>query len=161
MQDLRKYDRPIPRYTSYPTVPFWEPESFSIKSYHSSLQSAFWESSKEISIYIHLPFCESLCTYCACNTRITKNHQVELPYIDYVLKEWNLYLAMFPEKPLIREIHLGGGTPTFFAPENLNKLLNGIISKVSLAKEFDMSFEGHPGNTTIDHLRALHEIGFN
>lgn len=161
MQDLKKYNQPIPRYTSYPTVPFWEPESFKIEAYKHTLQSAFWESSKEVSIYIHLPFCESLCTYCACNTRITKNHQVEEPYINHVLKEWALYIQMLPEKPLIREIHLGGGTPTFFAPENLDKLLSGIISQAKLSKEFQMSFEGHPANTTAKHLETLHAIGFN
>lgn len=161
MHDLKKYNKPVPRYTSYPTVPFWEPESFSIEAYKKTLQSAFWESSKEVSIYIHLPFCESLCTYCACNTRITKNHQVEGPYLDHVLKEWELYLEMLPEKPLIREIHLGGGTPTFFAPENLDKLLSGIIGKAKLAKGFQMSFEGHPANTTARHLQTLHNIGFD
>ncbi|MEO1255641.1 MAG: oxygen-independent coproporphyrinogen III oxidase, partial [Bacteroidota bacterium] len=161
MQDLKKYNQPVPRYTSYPTVPFWEPESFTVEAYQKTLQSAFWESSKEVSIYIHLPFCESLCTYCACNTRITRNHQVEDPYIDHVLKEWSLYLQMLPEKPLIREIHLGGGTPTFFAPGNLDRLLNGIINTTSLSKGFQMSFEGHPANTTAKHLETLHQIGFN
>ncbi|MEP0984290.1 oxygen-independent coproporphyrinogen III oxidase [Ekhidna sp.] len=161
MQDLKKYNLPVPRYTSYPTVPFWEPESFTIDAYQKTLQSAFWESSKEVSLYIHLPFCESLCTYCACNTRITKNHQVEGPYIDHLLKEWELYLEMLPERPLIREIHLGGGTPTFFAPENLDRLLSGIISRASLSKEFQMSFEGHPANTTVEHLQTLYDIGFN
>ncbi|WP_424964347.1 oxygen-independent coproporphyrinogen III oxidase [Ekhidna sp.] len=161
MQDLKKYNKPVPRYTNYPTVPFWEPESFAVSAYEKTLQSAFWESSKEVSIYIHLPFCESLCTYCACNTRITKNHQVEGPYIDHVLKEWELYLEKLPEKPAVREIHLGGGTPTFFAPENLNRLLTGIIEKATLSKEFQMSFEGHPANTTAKHLETLYELGFD
>ena len=161
MQDLKKYNKPVPRYTSYPTVPFWEPESFSIEAYKKTLQSAFWESSKEASIYIHLPFCESLCTYCACNTRITKNHQVEEPYLSHILKEWEMYVEMLPEKPFIREIHLGGGTPTFFAPENLEKLLNGILAKANLSKEFQMSFEGHPANTTAAHLQTLYDIGFD
>lgn len=161
MADLKKYNIPVPRYTSYPTVPFWEPESFTEESYVRSLGYAFWESSKEVSLYIHLPFCESLCTYCACNTRITKNHKVEDPYIDHVLKEWDLYLERLPEKPIIREIHLGGGTPTFFAPENLQRLLNGIIEKATLSKEFQMSFEGHPANTTPKHLQTLYDIGFD
>ncbi|MFK7951889.1 MAG: oxygen-independent coproporphyrinogen III oxidase [Ekhidna sp.] len=161
MQDLKKYDKPVPRYTSYPTVPFWELENFSVEAYDKTLQSAFWESSKEVSVYIHLPFCESLCTYCACNTKITKNHEVEGPYIDHLLKEWDLYLEKLPETPLIREIHLGGGTPTFFAPENLERLLSGIMNKATLSKEFQMSFEGHPANTTSKHLETLHELGFD
>ena len=161
MQNLKKYNLPVPRYTSYPTVPFWEYENFTVEAYQKTMQSAFWESSKEVSIYIHLPFCESLCTYCACNTRITKNHQVEGPYIDHLLKEWQLYLKMLPEQPLIREIHLGGGTPTFFAPENLERLLNGIIGSASLSADFQMSFEGHPANTTLSHLETLYQIGFD
>lgn len=161
MYDLKKYNQPVPRYTSYPTVPFWEPESFTLEAYQKSLQSAFWESSKEVSIYIHLPFCESLCTYCACNTRITKNHDVEDPYIEYLLKEWDLYLEKLPEEPIIREIHLGGGTPTFFSAGNLEKLIKGITEKGRLYDEFQMSFEGHPANTTVKHLKTLYDVGFD
>lgn len=161
MHLLKKYNQPVPRYTSYPTVPYWKPEDFTEKAYKKTITSAFWESSKEISLYIHLPFCESLCTYCACNTRITKNHDVEDPYIAYLLKEWELYLDLFPDTPIIREIHLGGGTPTFFAPQNLERILNGIIQKAKLSSEFQMSFEGHPANTTIAHLKALKSIGFD
>ena len=100
MPDLKKYNLPVPRYTSYPTVPFWEPEKFYEEAYVKTLQAAFWESSKEVSIYIHLPFCESLCTYCACNTRITKNHGLEEPYFELVLKEWVLYVEELPEEHL-------------------------------------------------------------
>ena len=86
-------------------------------------------NTKGISVYIHLPYCESLCTYCGCNTRITVNHKVEEPYIDGILKEWEIYLNNFGEEPLITELHLGGGTPTFFSPENLAKLILGLKSK--------------------------------
>lgn len=161
MTNLSKYNIPVPRYTSYPTVPFWDAETFKVELFEKSLQSAFWESSKEVSIYIHLPFCESLCTYCACNTRITKNHAVELPYINYLLKEWSLYLDRLPEKPIIREIHLGGGTPTFFSSDHLKALLEKILDSCSLSKEFQMSFEGHPGNTTPEHLQTLFDLGFD
>lgn len=67
-----------------------------------------------ISLYIHLPFCESLCIYCGCNKKITKNHKVEEEYIRTVLKEWGMYREIMGRPPLIRELHLGGGTPTFF-----------------------------------------------
>ena len=81
-------------------------------------EKSFKESnaSEGISLYIHLPFCESLCTFCGCNKRITKRHDVEDPYITAVIKEWKLYCDIFPRKPIIKEIHLGGGTPTFFSP---------------------------------------------
>ena len=159
--DIKKYDVPVPRYTSYPTVPFWNEKDFSVGGYEQSLQTAFWSSSKEVSIYIHLPFCESLCTYCACNTRITRNHAVEDPYIEHVLKEWALYRQLLPEIPIIREIHLGGGTPTFFSAENLERLISGILEKVVVSPNVSMSFEGHPANTTSQHLELLHQLGFD
>ncbi|MEP1095602.1 MAG: oxygen-independent coproporphyrinogen III oxidase [Cyclobacteriaceae bacterium] len=159
--DKSKYNLPVPRYTSYPTVPFWNNENFSEQGYSKTLRTAYWSSSKEVSIYIHLPFCESLCTYCACNTRITKNHAVEDPYIENVLKEWDLYLKQLPDSPMIREIHLGGGTPTFFSAKNLEKLISGIFKSGIVSPHASMSFEGHPANTTSHHLRLLHDLGFD
>ena len=161
MTELKKYFKAVPRYTSYPTVPFWEDESFSVSGYEQALKTAYWESEKEVSIYIHLPFCESLCTYCACNTRITKNHGVEDPYIQHVLKEWEMYCDRLPDKPIIREVHLGGGTPTFFSPENLQLLISGILKLGVKSDKVEMSFEGHPGNTTAEHLQTLYDLGFN
>jgi oxygen-independent coproporphyrinogen III oxidase len=107
-----------------------------------------------------LPYCESICTFCACHKRITKNHAVELPYIQAVLKEWSLYLALFPEKPRVTEIHLGGGTPSFFAPEMLEMLISGILENVEITPEHEFSFEGHPNNTTAEHLQTLYNLGF-
>ena len=159
--DFKKFNVAVPRYTSFPTVPFWKNDAFTEEGYTKSLANAYWESCKEVSIYIHLPFCESLCTYCACNTRITKNHAVEDTYIGYVLKEWKLYLDRLPGKPIVKEIHLGGGTPTFFAPENLGRLMDGLLDGLQVAEEPQFSFEGHPGNTTPRHLEVLHRFGFN
>ena len=158
---MNTYNIPVPRYTSYPTVPFWDHKAFDLNGYQKTLQTAYWSSSKEVSIYIHLPFCESLCTYCACNTRITKNHDVEDPYIEYLLKEWGLYLQALPDKPIIREIHMGGGTPTFFSAKNLERLISGIMQNASVSPNASMSFEGHPANTTPHHLRLLHNLGFD
>ncbi|MFD2517666.1 oxygen-independent coproporphyrinogen III oxidase [Salinimicrobium flavum] len=160
---INKYNVAGPRYTSYPTVPYWDEGNFSIEEYKKSLKRSFAESNKSegISLYFHLPFCESLCTFCGCNKRITKRHEVESPYIAAVLEEWDMYLELLDEKPVIREIHLGGGTPTFFSPENLKILINGIFEKAERAEEFDFSFEGHPNNTKKDHLQALYDLGFN
>ncbi|MEM6831386.1 MAG: oxygen-independent coproporphyrinogen III oxidase [Bacteroidota bacterium] len=158
---LEKYNIPVPRYTSYPTVPMWNQDQFSVDGYKQTLQTSFWENSKEVSIYVHLPFCESLCTYCACNTRITRNHSVEEPYLRRVLKEWQLYLQEFPTRPVIREIHLGGGTPTFFAPENLQMLILGLFEGAEKSPNIQMSFEGHPANTKATHLQALYDVGFD
>ncbi|MDR1877704.1 MAG: oxygen-independent coproporphyrinogen III oxidase [Flavobacteriaceae bacterium] len=159
---IQKYNIPGPRYTSYPTVPYWEDSSFSTKKWIETLRRSFRESNKKegISLYLHLPFCESLCTFCACNKRVTKQHNVESSYIEAVLKEWRLYLDLFTEKPTIREVHLGGGTPSFFSPENLKFLLENIFSGAEIHPEREFSFEGHPNNTTQKHLQILYDLGF-
>jgi oxygen-independent coproporphyrinogen-3 oxidase len=160
---LFKYNTPGPRYTSYPTVPYWQKTSPSQSSWQSLAKNAFSVSNRKegISLYVHLPFCESLCTYCGCNTRITINHAVETKYINTVLKEWDLYFAIFDgEKPVIREIHLGGGTPTFFSPENLQRLIKGLTENAEIHPKAQFGFEAHPGNTTDEHLLALYEVGF-
>ncbi|CAM3697139.1 coproporphyrinogen III oxidase [Flavobacterium saliperosum S13] len=159
---VQKYNVPGPRYTSYPTVPYWEEESFSTEMWKKTFIKSFSESNaaEGISLYIHLPFCESLCTFCGCHKRITKRHEVENPYIEAVLKEWNMYCDLFPEKPLIKEIHLGGGTPTFFSPENLETLINGIFKRADKAPGHEFSFEGHPNNTSREHLQTLYDLGF-
>lgn len=159
---VQKYNVPGPRYTSYPTVPYWEEEKFHLEDWKRTLLQSFKESnaSEGISLYIHLPFCESLCTFCGCNKRITKRHEVEDPYITAVIKEWKLYCDLFPRKPIIKEIHLGGGTPTFFSPENLERLINGIFQYATKADEHEFSFEGHPNNTTKQHLQTLYDLGF-
>ena len=177
---IDKYNIPGPRYTSYPTVPYWENENFKSEKWQSTVIRAFNESNAEegISIYIHLPFCENLCTFCACHKRITKQHSVETPYLESVLKEWNLYLDLFSQsaisnqqsaeqkaecgkqKAKLKELHLGGGTPTLFSPENLKILLEGIFSTVEIAENPEFSFEGHPNNTTKEHLQTLYDLGF-
>ena len=159
---VQKYNVPGPRYTSYPTVPYWEEEKFHLEDWERTLLQSFKESNttEGISLYIHLPFCETLCTFCGCNKRITKRHEVEDPYITAVIKEWKLYCDLFPRKPIIKEIHLGGGTPTFFSPENLERLMNGIFQYATKAEEHEFSFEGHPNNTTRHHLQTLYNLGF-
>lgn len=159
---VNKYNVAGPRYTSYPTVPYWNVDKFSLKQWKENLKKAFEESNttEGISLYIHLPFCESLCTFCGCNKRITKRHEVESPYISAVLKEWDLYCDLLGEKPNIKELHLGGGTPTFFASKNLKLLIDGITRKAKLADNYEFSFEGHPNNTTETHLQTLFDLGF-
>lgn len=163
MNDLiKKYNVPGPRYTSYPTVPYWDEDKFDLSVWKESVKNRFDIENKSngIAIYIHLPFCESLCTFCGCNKRITKNHSVEDVYIDALIKEWNLYLELLGSKPSIREIHLGGGTPTFFSPENLNKLLGQILNTADIHPEHEFGFEGHPNNTNREHLQTLYNLGF-
>ncbi|WP_310559095.1 oxygen-independent coproporphyrinogen III oxidase [Flavobacterium sp.] len=159
---LQKYNVPGPRYTSYPTVPYWDEADFVYQNWIDTLKKSFAESNSEegLSLYIHLPFCESMCTFCGCNKRITKNHEVENPYVEAVLKEWAIYCNILEEKPIIKEIHLGGGTPTFFSTKNLEDLINGIFLYAEKAKDHEFSFEGHPNNTSRAHLQKLYDLGF-
>jgi oxygen-independent coproporphyrinogen-3 oxidase len=159
---LKKYDIPVPRYTSYPTVPHWNSVAPARDFWEKAVKDAFTATndSEGISLYIHLPFCEKLCTYCGCNTRITINHAVEEVYIKAVQREWENYLTLFGTKPRIRELHLGGGTPTFFSPGNLQKLLTGLLESSIVPETHEFSFEAHPGNTTEGHLQVLFDLGF-
>ena len=159
---IQKYNVPGPRYTSYPTVPYWNKEGIDTQDWINSVQTSFTESNQKegISIYIHLPFCESLCTFCACHKHITKRHEVEEQYIITVLKEWKLYVNLFDKKPIVKELHLGGGTPTFFSPKSLEKLINGIFELAEKHSEHEFSFEGHPNNTSKKHLETLFNLGF-
>ncbi|MGV6946458.1 oxygen-independent coproporphyrinogen III oxidase [Sphingobacterium kyonggiense] len=159
---INKYNVAAPRYTSYPTVPFWENDNFKEQDWKIRVEENFKQSKNNgISIYVHLPYCESLCTYCGCNTRITKNHQVEDPYITSLLKEWEMYKNILGNENLkIAEIHLGGGTPTFFQAENLKRLIDGLLDGNDKTADASFSFEAHPANTTYDHLKTLYDLGF-
>ncbi len=159
---IQKYNVPGPRYTSYPTVPFWDKEGIAQNDWEQTVIHAFNESNEEegISLYIHLPYCESMCTFCACHKRITKRHEVEDPYITTVLKEWALYTTILPQRPNLKEIHLGGGTPTFFSPKKLKELITGILKLANKCEAYEFSFEGHPNNTTKEHLQVLYDAGF-
>ena len=160
-QLIQKYNQPVPRYTSYPTVPFWK-DSIDVKAWQNIFLTRFKKHNGRggISLYIHLPFCEAMCTYCGCNKRITTNHNVELEYLEALEAEWKLYRDLMQEAPVISELHLGGGTPTFFSPENLEKLMAILFKGSVIAEHREFSFEGHPNNTTRAHLETLYRLGF-
>ncbi len=156
---FEKYNVPAPRYTSYPTVPYWNDNQVSEQIWIKKVQNAFLKN-PALSLYIHLPYCEKLCTYCGCNKHITKNHAVALPYIESVLQEWRMYVDQLPSRPIIRELHLGGGTPTFFSPAELDVLLTGIFALADIAPNPDFGFEAHPFSATYEHLEVLARFGF-
>lgn len=161
MQLIEKYNVPGPRYTSYPTVPYWD-NSPTTTDWKKLVKESFdlFNDEEGVSIYIHLPYCESLCTFCGCTTRITVNHSVEKPYIEALLAEWKLYTGLFGKKPNIKELHLGGGTPTFFSSDNLSRLISGIKEQSHFDEKVELSFEANPNSTTFDHLKTLKELGF-
>ena len=159
---IRKYNVPGPRYTSYPTVPYWQQETITPSLWREDVQKAFTQSNKEegISLYIHLPFCENLCTFCGCHKRITKKHAVETPYIDTLLKEWAMYREIFGETPRLKELHLGGGTPTSFHIDQLTRLIEALLQTSTLTDDYEFSFEAHPNNTSKEQLQGLYDLGF-
>lgn len=162
---LKKYSVPAPRYTSYPTVPFWdgtptEPE------WLAHLQKAISESRETdtgAALYIHVPFCEALCTFCGCNTRITKNHQVAELYIDKIHKEWRMYLEGLQcvNGLNVAELHLGGGTPTFFSSEELEALVEPILVRATPEHPREYTLEVDPRSVTKEQLSVLANLGFN
>lgn len=161
---LSKYNVPVPRYTSYPTVPYWDANTFSKQKWIDSLTNGIehGQERKEcgLSLYVHLPFCESMCTFCGCTKRITKNHLVEVPYIKALLRELQLYIDILGQKPIVKQLHLGGGTPTFFSDKNLEYFLSSLFKMVDRAEYIEFSFEGHPNNTTDAHLKMFRRHGF-
>jgi len=156
---LRKYNVPGPRYTSYPTVPYWErtpTEAEWIAALGQQLAT-----SPGAAIYVHIPFCRSLCTYCGCNTRITRNRAIALPYLEAVLAEWQLYLERLQRDRLpVAEIHLGGGTPTFLTPEELRFLIEGLLASCSISGDREFSIEADPRVTSREQLATLSGLGF-
>jgi oxygen-independent coproporphyrinogen-3 oxidase len=159
---IAKYNVPGPRYTSYPTVPFWDGGGYSGQRWQSLVRRSFDETnaSDGISVYVHLPFCETPCTFCGCIKKFTRDHSVEAPYLGAVLKEWALYREIFGARPRVRELHLGGGTPTFFAAENLRRLVDGLLRDAVVVPDHEFGFEANPGSTTVEHLQVLHDAGF-
>lgn len=159
---LAKYDVPAPRYTSYPTVPYWQDDP-TTDQWIKALQQAFQQRETAWSMYIHIPFCETLCTFCGCNTFITHNHGNETSYTEVLHKEWQLYLEQIPQLATtpIKQIHLGGGTPTFFSADSLKKLLEPLMAQMAIDRnDFEGSIEVGPRVTNRDQLVALRELGF-
>jgi oxygen-independent coproporphyrinogen-3 oxidase len=160
---LKKYNVPGPRYTSYPTVPYWSVNP-TPEQWIDGVASALKEGAKDgigAALYIHIPFCQSLCTYCGCNTRITRNRAVGQPYVDTLIQEWELYRSKLGvEKIALEELHLGGGTPTFLAPAELEILMKGILKNAQVLPNAEFSLEADPRVTTREQLEMLARFGF-
>lgn len=159
---IEKYNVAGPRYTSYPTVPFWTKTQWEQEHWISLIQLGLSEMQPNdaISLYIHLPYCDSLCTFCGCHKHITTNKKVTTPYIAAVLKEWNMIASQFKRPVSIASIHLGGGTPTFFSAHELVELIEGISALQAIAPGAELGFEAHPNSTSSEHLEALRKLGF-
>lgn len=159
---LKKYDVPVPRYTSYPTVPYWE-EAPTQEEWFTSIERVMANDKSSWGMYIHMPFCETLCTFCGCNTSITRDHSKEDGYVQLLLKEWSLYrdrILELKRRP-IRQLHLGGGSPTFFSPQNLDMIIRPILEDCNVEKNnFEGSIEVDPRRTRKEQLEVLYGLGF-
>lgn len=164
---LKKYNVPGPRYTSYPTVPYWDTNPTETQ-WIASIDQALKEAAVQnvgAALYLHIPFCQSLCTYCGCNTRITRNREVGNPYIRTLNAEWKMYqerlgYSKSGHRMPLTELHLGGGTPTFLSPGELDELLSKVLETVDVQKEHEFSTEADPRVTTREHLAVLAKLGF-
>lgn len=153
---LKKYNRPGPRYTSYPPVPFWGKVPTKAE-WIGHIQSTY-NNATGMDIYIHVPFCERLCYYCGCNRQITKNHKVEDTYVKLIIKEWKMYIELLGFIPKVNSLHFGGGTPTFLSASNLKEIIDEIT--VNKSETFIGSIEIDPRAVTTDHLDMLVSSGF-
>ncbi len=152
-------ERPGPRYTSYPTAPVWTQEVTS-EEFKIALEREIQPSSA-LSLYVHLPFCEKLCHFCACHKIIDPRREHEQSYIDAIHAEVELYKTTVGQNGVLEQVHFGGGTPTFYSPADLEKLFSNIESKFKWASHPEISIEVNPVVTTHDHLNKLRSLGFN
>jgi oxygen-independent coproporphyrinogen-3 oxidase len=158
---LRRFDVPGPRYTSYPTADRFV-EAFGEDDFMLALeQRKVGGLALPLSIYVHIPFCDSLCFYCACNKIVTKHHERAAEYLRYLNRELDLYMAKLGEGQTISQLHLGGGTPTFFSDDELAELMAMLRRNFILAPNGEYSIEIDPRTVTEARLARLAEIGFN
>jgi oxygen-independent coproporphyrinogen-3 oxidase len=161
-QLFAKYDVPVPRYTSYPTVPQWHTTP-TPEQWVDALTRSVEAPGSSMAVYVHVPFCESLCSFCGCNTVITRDHGREEPYIDLLLAELDTYVARVPSlaRTPVRQLHLGGGTPTFLSQAALGRLVDGLRERLPASDaSFEGSIEVDPRVTSPAQLEALAARGF-
>jgi oxygen-independent coproporphyrinogen-3 oxidase len=159
---LHRYNVPGPRYTSYPTAPVWR-EGFRPADYAQILEEAgAARSPAPLSLYIHLPFCEQLCYFCGCTVVITgSQHSLEDSYLETLEKEIDWVADRSGSGRSVAQFHLGGGTPTYFAPERLERLAAKIRSRFTFGRDAEIGVEVDPRVTTREHLETLSRLGFN
>jgi oxygen-independent coproporphyrinogen III oxidase len=157
---LGRYDRPGPRYTSYPTAPQFHTE-FHEADYVAALRRAAARTDEPLSLYLHLPFCEARCTYCGCNIVILPQHGREERYLDTVDRELEMVAGHLGARRALAQVQWGGGTPTYLSPAQCRRVFASIRRHFRLAPGAEVAIEVDPCVTTVDHLEALRELGFN
>lgn len=156
---LAKYNRPGPRYTSYPTAPVWD-EKFQqqdLEEFYSAANTA----ATPVSLYMHLPFCESLCLFCACTVIIQKDKSAATPYLESLKKEIARVSTFVNRDREVAQFHWGGGTPTYLSPAQLHDLFSFTRDHFSFARDAEIGVEIDPRVTSVQHLETLRTLGFN
>jgi len=156
---VTRYNRPGPRYTSYPTAPVWT-DSFGAKDFEAAMEQANANRSP-VSLYMHLPFCESLCLFCACNVIIQKDKNVTPPYLGILKAEIDHVSQRVSRERQVAQFHWGGGTPTYLKPAQIEDLFAYTRERFSFAPDAEIGVEIDPRVTTPAHLRSLRKVGFN
>ena len=158
---IRQFDRPGPRYTSYPTADRFV-EAFDADAYRRALEARKTGAvARPLSLYVHLPFCSTICYYCACNKIITKDHGRSAKYLRYLGRELVLVEQMLGARQRLDQLHWGGGTPTFLNQEELRELMGIIRSHFVIDPQAECSIEVDPRSADPETVRVLAEIGFN
>ena len=157
---LARYDRPGPRYTSYPTAPHFS-ESFGEEAYRERLALAARRPDEPLSMYVHIPFCEHRCTYCGCNVVISPRRGPEERYLDALERELDLLAEALGPRRTLDQLHWGGGTPTYLSPEQCARLFGAITDRFPLRDGAEVAIEIDPCVTSPGHLEVLAGLGFN
>jgi len=157
---LARYDRPGPRYTSYPTAVEFH-EGVNDAAYVESLARADRSADEPLSVYVHLPFCEERCAYCGCNVVITKHRDVTDRYLDYLDREIDLLASHLPHRRTISQLHWGGGTPTYYSAAELERVFARLARHFAFTADAEIGVEIDPRVTSPAQLAALRRLGFN
>jgi oxygen-independent coproporphyrinogen III oxidase len=157
---LARYDKPGPRYTSYPTAPQFSTE-FGPESYAERLKMANARSGEPLSVYCHIPFCDHRCLYCGCHVIITQRDDVVEKYLNYMKREVDRVTSHMPARRDVVQLHWGGGTPTHLTPDQMEELYAHLLSRFHLLPEAEVAMEVDPRVTTSAHIAAMKRLGFN
>lgn len=159
-ETLARHGRPGPRYTSYPTAVEFT-EEFGRSDYEERLRAAATRPEEPLSLYVHLPFCEARCSFCACHVVVTRHHDVADAYLGRVVAETGIVASMLGDRRRLTQLHWGGGTPTYYPPEDLVRLHETLLSHFELDPAVEQAVEVDPRVTTSAHLETLAGLGFN
>lgn len=157
---LAHHDRPGPRYTSYPTAVEFA-EDFGPDQYAERLSAASELTITPLSLYVHLPFCQARCSFCGCHVVVTKNESLADVYLDRLIKEARTVSRRLGERTTLHQYHWGGGTPTYYSPDDLAKLHTELLGMFDMAPGAEVAIEVDPRVTTVEHLEVLRGLGFN